>query len=127
MAIAIDIPKGYPRGGEDWALEAMAFEFLEENEKAIPFHAGEIWQILITAMKFSEGDFEKCMQFIVNYGRDNDTVAAVAGMILGAKDGFENLPNDLKLQVLSTNKEVLGLDLEEMATTITALKFPESN
>lgn len=124
---AMYIPKGYPRGGKDWALEAMAFEFLEENEKAIPFHAAEIWQILITALKFSEGDFEKCMQFIVNYGRDNDTVAAVAGMILGAKDGFENLPNNLKHQVLSTNNEVLGLDLEEMAAVITALKFPDSN
>lgn len=55
------------------------------------------------------------MQFIVNYGRDNDTVAAVAGMILGAKDGFSNLPADLRTEVLTVNKEVLGIDLEALA------------
>jgi hypothetical protein len=36
------------------------------------------------------------MQFIVNYGRDNDTVAAVAGMILGAKLGYSGLPESMR-------------------------------
>ena len=55
------------------------------------------------------------MQFIVNYGRDNDTVAAIAGMILGAKDGYANLPDHLKKEILRVNKEVLGIDLEALA------------
>ena len=66
----------------------MVYQLLEKDERAIAFHSAEIWQILVTALEFGNGDFEKTMQFIVNYGRDNDTVAAVAGMILGAKLGY---------------------------------------
>ena len=55
------------------------------------------------------------MQFIVNNGRDNDTVAAIAGMIMGVKIGFANLPSDLKEQVLTVNKDVIGIDLEGLA------------
>lgn len=120
---SVSLPTEFPRSKVEWALENKVFEYLQENEMAIPFHSGEIWQILITALKFSEGDFEKCMQFIVNYGRDNDTVAAVAGMILGAKDGYSKLPEDIKLEVLETNKKILGIDLETMAKDITELKF----
>ncbi|NKI31676.1 ADP-ribosylglycohydrolase family protein [Croceivirga thetidis] len=117
------IPDGFPNSKKQWVLENKIFEFLEENEKEIAFHAGEIWQILITSLVYSSGNFEQCMQFIVNYGRDNDTVAAIAGMILGAKYGFEALPTDLKTEVLQVNREVLGIDLEAMADGITKLKF----
>ena len=55
------------------------------------------------------------MQFIINYGRDNDTVGAVAGMILGAKDGYSGLPLALRKEVLRVNKESMGIDLEELA------------
>ncbi|MBT8183559.1 MAG: ADP-ribosylglycohydrolase family protein, partial [Eudoraea sp.] len=100
----------------EWLQQDFVYAQLEKEEKAIPFHAGEIWQILITALEFGRGDFEKTMQFIVNYGRDNDTVAAVAGMILGAKDGFSGLPESLSTEVLQVNKEQLGIDLEALAT-----------
>jgi len=66
---------------------------------------GEIWQILNTGLKFGEGDFSKSMEFIVNFGRDNDTVAAVAGMILGAKDGYAKLPQALKDEVIRVNRD----------------------
>jgi len=109
------VPPGYPGSPEDWAQQAYVYDFLEENEMAIPFHAGEIWQILITGLEFGQGDFQKTMQFIVNYGRDNDTVAAVAGMILGARLGFSGLPESLRTVVVKTNREHLGIDLEELA------------
>ena len=112
------MPSGFQGNQEDWVRQEMAYQMLEKDEKAIAFHAGEIWQILITGLQFGEGDFEKTMQFIVNYGRDNDTVAAVAGMILGAKDGYSNLPKDLKEEVVKVSKEQMGIDLEEMAETL---------
>ena len=118
------IPKGYTGTPLQWVQQEFIYRVLEKNQKAIAFHAGEIWEILYSALLFGEGDFEKSMQFIVNYGRDNDTVAAVAGMILGAKDGYSKLPPSLKEEVLSVNKQVLGIDLEALASTITAMKYP---
>ena len=40
--------------------------------------------INLTALLFSNYQFQPAMEFVTNYGRDNDTVAAVTGAILGA-------------------------------------------
>lgn len=114
-SILYKMPKGFQGTQKDWASQEMVYQTLEKDEKAIAFHAGEIWQILITGLQFGEGDFEKTMQFIVNYGRDNDTVAAVAGMILGAKDGYSNLPKTLREEVVKVSREQMGIDLEALA------------
>jgi len=52
------------------------------------FHPGEVHQINLTALLFTDFDFEKSLAFVTNYGRDNDTVAAITGAILGALHGF---------------------------------------
>ncbi|CAM4110538.1 ADP-ribosylglycohydrolase family protein [Zobellia roscoffensis] len=124
-SITFKIPEGFQGSHKDWTRQEMAYQFLEKNEKAIAFHSGEIWQILVTALQYGEGDFEKTLQFIVNYGRDNDTVAAVAGMILGAKDGYSNLPVTLRTQALKVNKENMGIDLEALAREMVAKKHME--
>ena len=59
------------------------------------------------------------MEFIVNFGRDNDTAAAVAGAILGAYYGADQLPEKQVKQILKVNKELLDTDLEEMARVMT--------
>jgi len=115
------MPKGFLGSQKDWVQQELVYQLLEKDEKAIAFHAGEIWQILITALQFGEGEFEKTMQFIVNYGRDNDTVAAVAGMILGAKDGYSNLPPSMKEEILKVSTEQMGIDLEALAKELVAL------
>jgi hypothetical protein len=66
-----------------------AYTLLDKYNEDTPFHAGEIYMITVTAMMFADYDFEKTMQFIINYGRDNDTVGAVAGAILGAYWGAQ--------------------------------------
>ncbi len=114
-SILFKIPKGYKGSKKDWVRQEMLYQLLEKEERSIAFHAAEIWQILVTALEFGNGDFEKTMQFIVNYGRDNDTVAAIAGMILGAKLGYSNLPLQLREQALSVNKVYMGIDLEQLA------------
>lgn len=117
-------PQNYPGSAIDWEQQEMSYAFLEKEQKAIPFHSGEIWQILITGLAFGEGDFLKTIQYIVNYGRDNDTVAAVAGMVLGAKTGYQNLPKEIKEEVVKVNRDYLGIDLVAMARKITQLKYP---
>lgn len=114
-SLSAEIPTGYQGDLKDWLQQDYLYSYLEEHEREIAFHAGEIWEILVTGLAFGQGDFDKTMQFIINYGRDNDTVAAVAGMILGAQNGFSNLPQDMALEVLRVNRDELGIDLESVA------------
>ncbi|MEM1257690.1 MAG: ADP-ribosylglycohydrolase family protein [Bacteroidota bacterium] len=118
-SITFKVPNGYPETKMEWVRQELVYQLLEDSENAIAFQAAEIWQILIMGMQFGQGDFEKTLQFIVNYGRDNDTVAAIAGMILGAKDGYAALPQPLKEEILQVNKESLGIDLVALAQELT--------
>jgi len=96
-----------------------AFDMLDQANEDVAFHPGEIYLITLTALMFCEFDFEKSMTFIVNYGRDNDTVAAIAGAILGAYWGTEKLPVKMSEQVIQINRNELGIDLEELANQMT--------
>lgn len=96
-----------------------AYDLLDEKNQDYPFHAGEIHLINLTALLFANFDFRNTLNFVINYGRDNDTVGAVTGAILGAFYGFDRIPSDLKTSVLKTNKEKLGIDLELLAEQIT--------
>ncbi len=120
--LSLKVPKEFPGTPTDWKQQQFVYDLLAEDERAIAFHAAEIWQILITSLEFGEGDFDKTLQFITNYGRDNDTVGAIAGMILGARVGYSKLPLSLKEEVLKTNREQLGIDLELLAQNIADLK-----
>ena len=95
-----------------------AFALLAHKQKDYPFHAGEIYLINLTALIFTDFNFRDALAFVVNYGRDNDTVAAVTGAILGAFYGYSKIPDDLKEKILSTNKDKLGIDLELLASKI---------
>jgi hypothetical protein len=96
-----------------------AFELLDAYNQDMPFHAGEIDLQVTTALLFCDFDFEKTMAFLVNFGRDNDTTSAIAGGILGAYWGANQLPEKMKKQVLTVNKEKLGTDLEKLAKDLT--------
>ena len=103
-----------------------AFELLDEKNEVLPFHPGEIMLINLVALMYGNLDFQKTMEFVVNYGRDNDTVAAVTGAILGAYLGASALPEKLKTQVLKTNIEKLDLDLERIAQNLTTAIWDRS-
>lgn len=102
-----------------------AYTLLDEKLQDIPFHAAEIHLINLTAIAFSEGDFQKAIEFVVNYGRDNDTVAAVTGMILGAYWGYEKLPIALREKALQVNKDVLGMDLQNLSEALLEKRYPQ--
>ncbi len=104
-------------GGSSSRENAMklAFPLLDQHLQDMPFHAGEIHLQVLTAMLVSDFDFEDSLTFLVNYGRDNDTTAAILGAILGAFYGYEKLPDTMKNQVLTVNKSLLDIDLNVLA------------
>lgn len=114
-------PSAFQGSAEDWYRQNVIYDRMATKQREVAFHAGEVWQILIAGLEFGQGDFLKTLQFIVNYGRDNDTVAAIAGMILGAKIGYEKIPHNLKTNVLMVSKETMGIDLEKLARKMEAL------
>ncbi|WP_174238262.1 ADP-ribosylglycohydrolase family protein [Cyclobacterium xiamenense] len=97
----------------------QAFVLLDKHLQDMPFHAGEIHLQVLTAMLVADFDFRDSLTFLVNYGRDNDTTAAILGGILGAFHGYENLPDAMKTRVVDVNKNLLDIDLHALAETQT--------
>lgn len=126
----IDITKiKLPYQGRDtlyFAQLQQLFDELDAKNEDMAFHPGEIHQINLTALLFTNFDFQKSMEFVVNYGRDNDTTAAITGAILGALHGYANLPKESVDLILSINKEQLGIDLEAMADQLVAFIIEEN-
>lgn len=100
-----------------------AYELLDQNLQDMPFHAGEISLQVFTAMIFSDFDFLKTLVFLTNYGRDNDTTAALAGAILGTYYGFSHLPEKESQQVIQVSRAWLDQDLEQVAARFTESVF----
>lgn len=121
----IIIPDNWTRDSLSFYQIEMMYKQLDRHLKAIPFHAGEIFIIALTAMEYAQGDFKKAMTFITNYGRDNDTAAAVAGMIMGAQLGYDQLPEKMKVSVVQTSQTVIGIDLEALSDELTRWYFAE--
>ncbi|MEM7515177.1 MAG: ADP-ribosylglycohydrolase family protein, partial [Bacteroidota bacterium] len=96
-----------------------AYELLDQRNQDYPFHAGEIHMINLAAILYADFDFQQALEFVINYGRDNDTVGAVTGAILGGFHGYEKLPKGMKEQILKINKQKLGIDLEKLAADLT--------
>ena len=106
-----------------WQLQ-RAFSLLDAKNQGMPFHAGEIFLVNLTALLFCDFDFTQSMAFVVNFGRDNDTTAAVTGAILGAYYGANQLPEEMVESVLSVNDTVLDTNLEELANQLTDKILP---
>ena len=96
-----------------------AYTELDRRQQDMPFHAGEIYLQAITAMLFTDFDFQGTLTFLTNYGRDNDTTASLAGGILGAWYGYRNLPVPEREKVVRVTRDELGIDLEKQAKRFT--------
>ncbi len=119
----LTISAGYPYDSLTFLQTQDAYQALDEHLQDIPFHAGEIHLINLTALMFGEGDFKKTIEFVVNYGRDNDTVAAVTGAILGAHLGAKGLPTDWVTTVITTNRDDVGIDLQQLAAEVVSVGY----
>jgi ADP-ribosylglycohydrolase len=115
IPIDLRLPQNFKHDALYYMQLQKAYSLLEKHVQDIPFHAAEIHQINLAALEFSKGDFKKAIEFVTNFGRDNDTVGAVTGAILGAYWGVQKLPPDMVASVLKVNKETVGLDLEKLA------------
>ncbi|OAV45736.1 hypothetical protein A3850_000375 [Lewinella sp. 4G2] len=118
-AMKMTFPDDYPYDSLTYARTLKAYELLRQASQDAPFHAGEIHLINLTALLISDLDFSKAMEFVTNYGRDNDTVAAVTGAILGALHGYNALPPEQRERVVKINRDVLDIDLETLAWEMT--------
>lgn len=96
-----------------------AYSELDHRQQDMPFHAGEIYLQVLTAMLFTDFDFMDTLTFLTNYGRDNDTTASLAGGILGAWYGYGKLPVSERKKVIQVTREELGIDLEKQAQRLT--------
>ena len=96
-----------------------AYRQLDELRQRMPFHAGEIHLVNLTALIYSEFDFRRSLEFVVNYGRDNDTTAAVTGAVLGAYVGADALSESWVQTTLERNRAI-GLDLEKLTDRLVA-------
>jgi ADP-ribosylglycohydrolase len=94
-----------------------AYAHLDQAQQDMPFHAGEIYLQVLTAIFYSDFDYSACMEFLINYGRDNDTTAAIAGAILGAYHGYAKLPVD-KHRVIKTTSEHLDINLDKLSDNL---------
>ncbi len=113
----IQMPKGFTDTLR-MARTLKAYELLDAKNQDMPFHAGEIHLVNLTALLFCNFDFRETLAFVVNFGRDNDTTAAVTGAILGAYWGADKLPEQMKKQILLTNQELLNTDLQQLASQL---------
>ncbi|MEO0898086.1 MAG: ADP-ribosylglycohydrolase family protein [Bacteroidota bacterium] len=97
-----------------YARWSFAYDVLDKLTRMYPFHPAEIHLVNLTALLLEDFDFRYVLSFVINFGRDNDTTAAVSGAILGGFHGFSGIPEDFRQDILDRQKE-LGIDLEEMA------------
>lgn len=113
------LPKRWQGDTLAFLRREKAYEMLDQKLQDAPFHAGEIWLITLTGTMLHDWEFMPAMEFIINYGRDNDTTGAVAGAILGAYHGASGLPPGLSSKILETSHKTMHIDLERLAAGLT--------
>lgn len=88
--------------------------------------APEAVALAFATLLINEDNFEEALLFAVNLGRDTDTIAAICGAVLGAKVGYNALPNSwtnqLKPALGSCLEFSAGIDLVALAPELLALK-----
>lgn len=109
----LQLPKDSLTERQKYASWSTAYEMLDENLRRMPFHPDEIWLVTLTGLLVTDFELQACLEFIVNYGRDNDTSAAMAGAILGALHGAEAMPANWREDILAVSAE-LDLDFPAM-------------
>ena len=72
-----------------------------------------------------QGNYEATILGAVNLGRDSDTIAAIAGAVLGAKVGYSQLPEEWREKISDPPglciRSIAGVGIGETARSLTAL------
>lgn len=120
--VQLQLPNDSLAQRQKYASWSTAYEMLDENLRRMPFHPDEIWLVTLTGMLVADFELQSCLEFIVNYGRDNDTSAAMAGAILGALHGAEAMPASWREDILAVSAE-LDLDFPAMTDQLMETVF----
>lgn len=70
--------------------------------------APEAVSLAIASVVYGDGDFVSTVRFAVNCGRDADTIAAMAGAIVGAYVGFDAIPEHWRSAVTEVKGSCLA-------------------
>jgi ADP-ribosylglycohydrolase/ankyrin repeat protein len=127
---------------EDMARQAMnlgiqaesVYSFNQELYEAVvqPFFADGSESLAIAVAMFSaaKGDFVLTVQGCVNFGRDNDSSAAVGGAVAGALCGAANIPQEWVTMVEHANPPLTAASLptlQKIAEVLTGLTMRRNN
>jgi ADP-ribosylglycohydrolase len=87
--------------------------------------APEAVSLAMSAVLYGDGDFVKTLLFAVNLGRDADTIAAMAGAVVGAMAGYESIPQNWRAAIQSVKGSCLefaaGLNPVDIAERLVGL------
>jgi ADP-ribosylglycohydrolase len=101
------------------------YSFNEELYKAVvqPFFADSSESLAIAVAMFcaAKGDFKLTVQGCVNFGRDNDSSAAVGGAIAGALCGASGIPSNWIETVENANPRMSASSLATLKETAEVL------
>ncbi|MEL6251875.1 MAG: ADP-ribosylglycohydrolase family protein [Bacteroidota bacterium] len=118
ISVKLALPLKTKEDSVKYAQWSTAYQKLDNELMRYPFHPSEIFIVNHVALLMNDFDFVQTLSFVINYGRDNDTTAAVTGAILGAYWGAGKLPEDMLAKVIKANLD-LGYDLEKIASRMT--------
>jgi len=129
-----------PKDSWLYANMVTAFEIIEKNNGSIidswmPLHdalLASTWATTAEAipsafacLKLCHSDFKNGLILAGNFGRDADTIGAVAGAILGAKFGLEGIPQRWVEKTRYPSGTCLqftkGIDIKEIGAQLAAL------
>jgi len=79
--------------------------------QAITCDSRETIPLTFGIFRLAGGDVSQCVQYAANFGRDADTIAAMAGGIAGALRGYGAIPADWRQKI----REVAGTEQERIA------------
>ena len=117
---ALDIALGYAEAADspDELVETLYDHFLDWRWPAVQwdrekYHAGELFSastlealpVAVAILAICEGDVNRSIVEGVNYGRDSDAVATIAGSLAGALHGAEEIRDEWKAKVEDRNRD----------------------
>lgn len=92
------------------------------SDYPFPEMAPEAVALAIATILIKGFDFENALLFAVNIGRDTDTIAAICGAVIGARVGYQSMPqkwiSQLKPAVGSCLNFTAGINLIELAPAL---------
>jgi ADP-ribosylglycohydrolase len=114
---ALEIAK---RQRDIFAIREELYELLYVSP--VGSEAGQTLAVALAMLVAADGDFKQTVIGAVNYGRDNDSYATVAGAIAGALNGAEAIPQGWQQTVLEANPAPKLDDIARQLTDIVLRK-----